>query len=501
MLEFKINKFLTLKLENNRTTIYVKNNIFFQCKYILLNINSDEIEDHDDINSIDEAMETLDHSLEKTTIVSYKIPPKARFWGHCSNLQAWIENKYDTRLLHSNLAFPLLKTLTEEGDPQAKKVFKDEIAKRFMSNYLPVIIYLIENNYLSYLNKKELKSLIDFQISLLETNPKNTTIWFCLGYLNNMLKNFEEAILAYKRAVELDENDAQLWHYLALTYKKKKEYDKAIMAFKHCLSIKPDYYLIWEDIDNLGKEPKLILHIMKNISKGLKETLLHLLISRNNENPERDFSNSLNEVLLKSNIPFVKYRAKIFLVKDDHLKLFDLDIDDIMEIEGLNSHIKLKSLNFHYNQISEIRGLETLKNLSQLYLNYNLINEIKGLEHLHELKTLNLKHNQIFEIDGLKNLLNLEYLDLSNNRVTEIKHLSYLKNLKILILSSNQISEIKGLQSLSNLEILDLRYNGISKITGLENLPNLKKLYLSDNQISEKKEFFDEKFPNCEVFI
>ncbi len=52
------------------------------------------------------------------------ILPIKEFWGHCSNLQAWAEYGYDTRLLHPNLAFPLLEKLATVGDPIAKKVFK-----------------------------------------------------------------------------------------------------------------------------------------------------------------------------------------------------------------------------------------------------------------------------------------------------------------------------------------------------------------------------------------
>ncbi|MHA1151040.1 MAG: leucine-rich repeat domain-containing protein, partial [Promethearchaeota archaeon] len=73
------------------------------------------------------------------------------------------ENNYDTRLLHSNLAFPLLRQLTEAGDPQAKRVFKEEIAKRLVSNYNPVVDYLKEEDYLKYLSHE------DLILSLLET--------------------------------------------------------------------------------------------------------------------------------------------------------------------------------------------------------------------------------------------------------------------------------------------------------------------------------------------
>ena len=77
----------------------------------------------EDIESIDEAAKKLNHSLEND-INEYTIPPEVEFWGHSSNLQTWYEYGYDLRLLHSNLAFPLLQKLTDIGDPLAKKVLE-----------------------------------------------------------------------------------------------------------------------------------------------------------------------------------------------------------------------------------------------------------------------------------------------------------------------------------------------------------------------------------------
>jgi hypothetical protein len=128
-MEFIINEFLSLKLENGITMIYVAEEPFHQCKFLLLEIPIRDITSLDDIKSIDEAAQELSRSLEPSDEFSRVdlIPPDTEFWGHCSNLQAWYENVYNTRLLHSNLAFPLLKKLTEAGDLLARKVFKDEI--------------------------------------------------------------------------------------------------------------------------------------------------------------------------------------------------------------------------------------------------------------------------------------------------------------------------------------------------------------------------------------
>jgi len=161
--EFRINEYLTVRLEKPfdpkfkrlQTAIYVGGRFFRQCKYLLLKIPVENISTFDEIDSIDEAADKLDKSLELAGGYEPKIPTDVEFWGHCSNLQVWEENDYDTRLIHSNLAFPLLKRLTEEGDPKAKKVFKDEIGRRLASGFPPVIEFLTEEKYVDYLSKKE----------------------------------------------------------------------------------------------------------------------------------------------------------------------------------------------------------------------------------------------------------------------------------------------------------------------------------------------------------
>lgn len=167
--EFKINEFITLKLIGKRTELYVNDSYFQQCMYLLINIPKEKIQEYDKIESIDEAMDMQysrkdSRELENVSSLQkeekFHITPEQEFQAHCSNLQAWYENEYDTRLLHSNLAFPLLKKLTEVGDPLAKKVFKEEIALRFESGYSNVLSYLIAERYLDFFDGEEISTLL-----------------------------------------------------------------------------------------------------------------------------------------------------------------------------------------------------------------------------------------------------------------------------------------------------------------------------------------------------
>ncbi|GAF88788.1 unnamed protein product, partial [marine sediment metagenome] len=101
-----------------------------------------------------------------------KITPKIEFWAHCSNLQAWTENHYDTRIIHSNLGFPLLKELADAGDPIANRVFKDEIAKRFNSKVESVQKFFLEEGYLNYLSNEELQILFKAHFGISEIEKK-----------------------------------------------------------------------------------------------------------------------------------------------------------------------------------------------------------------------------------------------------------------------------------------------------------------------------------------
>jgi len=159
-LEHKINDFITLRLEDGITNIYINGKLFHHCKYLILEVPLNKIKITRDIDSIDEAQEKLNHSEQIYWEHKSMIPPETEFWGHCSNIQAWVENDYDTRILHSNLAFPLLRELTEAGDPIAKKVFKKEIKKRIESSYPNVIEFLIIGGFIDFINEGQIDQIL-----------------------------------------------------------------------------------------------------------------------------------------------------------------------------------------------------------------------------------------------------------------------------------------------------------------------------------------------------
>lgn len=209
-IRFKINDLLEVRLEDNETVIYVAGSRFNICKKMLLNIPVDEVEDYDEVDSIDDVTDILKWDVQEGQEgVVYDISPEAEFFGHSSNLQAFYEYGYDTRLLHSNIAFPLLKKLSSMGDLLARKVFREEIEKRYESGNEIVKRFLEKGGYLRYLDENQLDSIgvdrienLQLSVRFLEEHLRK------YGHLlqPKTLHYIKNQIQAYKRELEIREN-------------------------------------------------------------------------------------------------------------------------------------------------------------------------------------------------------------------------------------------------------------------------------------------------------
>ncbi|MFW9824822.1 MAG: leucine-rich repeat domain-containing protein, partial [Candidatus Thorarchaeota archaeon] len=369
-----INKYLKLKLEGGRTNIYVKGRIFQQCMYLMLNIPIERIEDYDEIESIDEAAEYLDRSLEGRQNIHRRITPEEEFMGHCSNLQVWAENGYDTRILHRNLAFPLLKRLSEVGDPIAKKVFREEIAIRFASKHPTVTQFLTQNGYLKFLSPEEFENILEDKNPLIldelitqiknnfSLNPTPDFTRLMTYYVNELLRNFG------------------ITHISLIT-------------------------------------SKIISEIPKNHKKTFVENVYNKLKSNRNF-PLLKFINRHLEYLKdkKFDYNFIKYKNKIIgLFNNEKVYLSNQNIHNISDIEVTNHGLRnIRELDLSNNLIDNLRGLEKFPNIQILNLNNNGITEIDDLGE-NKIQSLSLRNNRISQFNGLKSFKNLKFLDLSGN--------------------------------------------------------------------------------------
>jgi hypothetical protein len=95
------------------------------------------------IDSIDELALNKDARILETGNVEKMVDSNTQLFVHVSNLQAWVEHDYDTRILHSNLSFPLLKELSKYDD-KAKVIYESEIIERVSQDFEPTSMTIIE---------------------------------------------------------------------------------------------------------------------------------------------------------------------------------------------------------------------------------------------------------------------------------------------------------------------------------------------------------------------
>ena len=123
-----INNFLDVIYDEQakRARVLVDGKPFLHCSFVVADIPSTDR----DIQSIDDLAQYQDARILEGDNVRKYLTPIEEVFAHASNLQAWAEHGYDTRLLHSNIAFPLLKELANAGDETAARAFKIELEER-----------------------------------------------------------------------------------------------------------------------------------------------------------------------------------------------------------------------------------------------------------------------------------------------------------------------------------------------------------------------------------
>ncbi len=115
------------------------------------------------IESVDDIFAELVGGLQEhefQDLYEGAITAEEKFWGYCSNLQVWVENEYNTDLLYTKIAFPLLKCLLDAGDPIAKEIYKKELLRQFKNRNFDAIIFIITEGFTAVLNKEELNETL-----------------------------------------------------------------------------------------------------------------------------------------------------------------------------------------------------------------------------------------------------------------------------------------------------------------------------------------------------
>src|SRR6185503_20567865 len=87
-------------------------------------------------------------------------------------------------------------------------------------------------------NLDEAKDYLDKAIA---KDPKNARAYFELGLLFNRQQKQAEAEQALSRAVQLNDNESLFWYAYGEIYRVQERFDDAISAYRKAVEIDPPY--------------------------------------------------------------------------------------------------------------------------------------------------------------------------------------------------------------------------------------------------------------------
>jgi len=105
------------------------------------------------------------------------------------------------------------------------------------------------------LNQKHFKQSLSLSHDMLKAFPKSMILFNIIGASNSGLKQFDDAIKSYKKALELNPNYAEAYYNMGIAFKNMGSHVSAIDCYKKALKIQPKYA---EANYNMGNALKFI---------------------------------------------------------------------------------------------------------------------------------------------------------------------------------------------------------------------------------------------------
>lgn len=426
--QFKVNNYISLKLsfEYHRINLYVAEEY---CRNIYLD---PPFKKEDEVNGFK----------------SHKDDIEVEFLAQCSILQEWVENNYDTRFLNHKVAFPLLKKLSDVGDPKAIKVFKEEIIKRLEDGENDVILYLLNKGYLDNLNENDFISTgHDFVKYGGQVIPIFNNV---LKLRNKSIKDLSKVKFLFERdnlqALDLERNDL-------------KKLPKAISNLK---SLK-------------------ILYLGNNKVKTLPSSM--------------KFLDSLETLSLDDNNlkHYPEVISNIFSLKN-----LNLSRNNLKRLpKSMGNLQSLKILNVGENELIALpESIGRLTSLERLSLVKNKLKKLpESIGNLNSLVSIDLYTNNLLSIPAsIGNLVSLKTLDLERNEISALpESLGSLKSVRWLNLRANNLKTLpESIGELTSLRRLNLWKNNISIFP--KSIKKLEKQGITDHIYIKKLELMQIKF-------
>jgi predicted O-linked N-acetylglucosamine transferase (SPINDLY family) len=95
---------------------------------------------------------------------------------------------------------------------------------------------------------------IPFHVATTRLNPKNYNAWLNYGISLDKLQRYDEALIAYETAINLDQNLALAWSNRGATLKDLKKSEEALNSCDKAIALEPELAVAWMNRGNAQKD-------------------------------------------------------------------------------------------------------------------------------------------------------------------------------------------------------------------------------------------------------
>ncbi len=270
---FVVNEYIDVAWdeEEERVQVLVAGEPVLHCAFLVAAISPTD----DEVSSIDDLAEREGARQLEGKDVRELLSIDEEVRAHASNIQAWAENGYNTRLLHSNISFTLLKALVKAGDVKAERVLDAELAERIRDGsratrkailescgdmiYSPRSPFIDEfpvdervdiwfNIGNTLYESSDMHGAVEAFRKVVAIKPDHAKAWNNLGVALKASGDVPGAVEAHRKAVAIKPDDADAWYNLGVVLKASGDVPGAVEAYRKAVAIKPDDADAWHNL-------------------------------------------------------------------------------------------------------------------------------------------------------------------------------------------------------------------------------------------------------------
>jgi Tfp pilus assembly protein PilF len=120
----------------------------------------------------------------------------------------------------------------------------------------------IHRTAVSYYNRGEYEKAVEAYKRAIEINPDSAEAYYHLGMAYSSLGKYKDAVEAYSRSIKIRPDYAAAHYNLGHAYSNLNQHDKAIKAFRHSIQHEPDnleaYFALGNAYFDSGREEKAV---------------------------------------------------------------------------------------------------------------------------------------------------------------------------------------------------------------------------------------------------